>query len=285
MYRTLISLIFVLSGPAHAAAQTRIPFALTGSGHILIKATVEGVEGNFIFDTGGGHNLFFESFAAKLPPKKTYHFYVAHRATGEAVTVPVYRSGPVRVGDARFYNDIYSTYDLKAEGIDGILALQMFRETAVTIDYGDKTLTLGPVDGSLKENYIDIQLADDRGMALDIFTYVTLNDTLTIQVMLDSGAGSGSFWFSDRFIDELGLDKDALKLTGKKSEFAPGETSRVYRGSLASVATANGLASVEDPAVRFVEGLIYEGKTGLDWLGEKIAISIPEKRIYILKGN
>lgn len=50
------------------SAQT-IPFQLLPSGHILLKTTVEGKEGNFIFDTGGGINLFFNDFAQDLSQK------------------------------------------------------------------------------------------------------------------------------------------------------------------------------------------------------------------------
>lgn len=285
MYRILIFGALMLNMVLPAAAQTAIPFVLTEEGHILVKAKVEGVEGNFIFDTGGGHNLFFKHFAQKLRGKETHHFYVAHRATGEAVKVPIYRSGMIQVGDSHFYNDVYSTFDLDIAGIDGILSLQMFREKLITIDYENKRLSLGPVAAGLPGNYIDIQLADDRGMALDIFTNVKLNDTLRIQVMLDSGAGSGSFWFNDRFIEELELNKAKFELTEKKSAFNPEKISKIYQGGLASISTAGGLARVEQPNVRFVEGLIYEGKTSLDWLGNKISISIPEKRIYILKAD
>ena len=44
----------------------KIPFQLLPSGHIIVTAKVEGKEGNFIFDTGGGINLFFNDFAKDL---------------------------------------------------------------------------------------------------------------------------------------------------------------------------------------------------------------------------
>ncbi|HLT86257.1 MAG TPA: hypothetical protein VKZ57_01630 [Sphingobacterium sp.] len=44
----------------------KIPIDILPSGHIITKATIDGKEGNFIFDTGGGINLFFESFAKDL---------------------------------------------------------------------------------------------------------------------------------------------------------------------------------------------------------------------------
>ncbi|MGV0828078.1 hypothetical protein ACTS9D_01320 [Empedobacter brevis] len=34
---------------------------LLPSGHIITKATIDGKEGNFIFDIGRGINLFFEN--------------------------------------------------------------------------------------------------------------------------------------------------------------------------------------------------------------------------------
>ncbi len=82
--------LFVFGFLAHAMAQLKtpvvIPFTLTKEGHVFVKATINGVEGNFIFDTGAGLNLLTKKFADKIASlKKTEGFYVGHRATGEAI--------------------------------------------------------------------------------------------------------------------------------------------------------------------------------------------------------
>lgn len=283
-FRLLLALVFLFSGRmAIAQSLQPIPFTLLESGHIIIQARFNGVTGNFIFDTGGGHNLLFDSFAEKLEKQhETHHFFTAHRATGEAVTVPIYYIDSLIIGDLVLTNQVYSTFDMNIEGIDGILSLQPFEHTPVSIDFENRVLSFEKLTEAQQQHFIDIQLADYAGKALDIFTNVRLNDTLTIQVLLDSGAGSGSFWFSDRLMDKLNLDKNTFEKTERRSEFDANRVDRFYRGQVEALATENGEARITNFSVQFVDGLIYEGKTGIDWLGKKITISIPDKRIYLL---
>ncbi len=263
-------------------AQEKVPFTLLNSGHILIKSSFEGVEGNFIFDTGAGVNLLFDQFAKKLPPQKTHNFIVGHRATGEELKIHLYKSKNLNIGGLTFKDQLYSTFDMDVAGLDGLISLQPFTESAITIDFEKKELIIGELKQDQKRKFIDIELSDLGGRALDIFTHVKLNDSVTIQVMLDAGAGSNSFWIHSDFIDVLNIDKAKLSVTERKSEFVPEKSNKFYTGMLQQFADVKGLAKTLNPKVQFVEGLIYEGKTGIDWLGKKIAISIKDKKIYIL---
>jgi len=282
--RLLITLMLLLSGRMVSAQSLQpIPFALLESGHIIMQATFNGVTGNFIFDTGGGHNLLFNRFAEKLGKShETHHFFTGHRATGEAVTVPIYEIDSLIIGDLVLTSQVYSTFDMDIEGIDGILSLQPFEHTPVTIDFENRMLSFDPLTEAQKRDFIDIQVADYAGKALDIFTNVRVNDTLTIQVLLDSGAGNGSFWFSTRLMDALKLDKNTFEETERQSEFDANRIDRFYRGQVHALATEDGQVRLADFSALFVDGLIYEGKTGIDWLGKQITISIPDRRIYLL---
>lgn len=283
--KAILLFIFLATGFTSEAQSTKdsIPFTLTESGHILIKAKVEGIEGNFIFDTGAGHNLLFKSFAKKIGPKETYNFFVGHRSTGEAITLPIYTSTDLTIGGQNYQNQIYSTIDLDFGNIDGLISLQPFKNTPVTIDYENKILAIGVLSEAEKKRFIDIQVADYAGKALDIFTNIQLNDTITIQVLLDGGAGNNSFWINSKFLETLRLDKTKFEVKSKASEFDPSKSNLFYIGTVESIKTENNLAKVKDPKTFFVEGLIYEGKTGIEWLGKKISISLPDKKIYIIK--
>ncbi|MCS3869447.1 hypothetical protein J3D55_002363 [Chryseobacterium ginsenosidimutans] len=57
------------------------------------------------------------------------------------------------------------------------------------------------------EKSIDIQIADYAGKAIDIFTYVELNNHLKIQTLLDSGAGKNSFWFSSKLMETFEIEQ------------------------------------------------------------------------------
>lgn len=78
----------------------------------------------------------------------------------------------------------------------------------------------------------------------------------------------------------LGIKKEGLQPIEKKSEFNPAITSKFYKASVTSV--SNAFAKAEKPNVFFVEGLIYEGKTSINWLGKKLGFNLKEKKVYIL---
>ncbi|MDH6252164.1 hypothetical protein M2347_001891 [Chryseobacterium sp. H1D6B] len=264
-------------------AQNSVPFTLNEYGHIMIKVKVDNVEGNFIFDTGAGLNVYFEKFAKKLSKKESYNFFVGHRATGEAIECPLYHSESVMIGKNNFKDQTYSTFDVDFPNVDGLISLQMFQNTPVTIDYEKSELIFGELKNTDKKKFIDIQIADHAGKAIDIFTNIKVNNKITIQVSLDSGSGKGAFTFSSHFLDVLGLNKADFKTLEAKSDFNNSKSNKVYMGSVAEISTVNNLAKVEKPNARFVDGLIYEGITGIEWLGKKITISIPDKKIYIIK--
>jgi hypothetical protein len=264
-------------------AQNSIPFTLNEYGHIMIKVKVDNVEGNFIFDTGAGLNVYFEKFAKKLSKKESYNFFVGHRATGEAIDCPLYHSESLVIGKNNFKKQTYSTFDVDFPNIDGLISLQTFQNLPVTIDYEKSELVFGDIKDADKKKFIDIQIADDAGKAIDIFTNVKVNNKISIQVSLDSGSGKGAYSLSSRFLDVLGLSKADFKVVEAKSDFNNEKSNKVYNGSVAEISTVNGLAKVQNPKARFVDGLIYEGITGIDWIGKKITISIPDKKIYIIK--
>lgn len=255
----------------------QIPFEINKNGHIIIKAKINGVEGNFIFDTGSGLNVIFAKFSHKLENQKTNNFFVGHRATGEELNVDLYNATSIKINNKEFDNQQYAIVDLEVGDIDGLISLQPFRKTTITIDYINRTIVF---DKSTKnEKSIDIQLADYAGNAIDIFTYVQLNDTLKIQTLLDSGAGKNSFWFSSKFLGPLVLNKVDFKTVPITSDFK--KQNNYYIGKLAKLNTVNKLRKLEGLDVAFVDGLIYEGKTSIDWLGKVLTIDIAKKKIFI----
>ncbi|MGV0923904.1 hypothetical protein [Empedobacter tilapiae] len=277
MKRIVVILSIIISSQLYSQ-KTQIQ--VLSSGHIIAKANIDGKEGNFIFDTGGGINLFFDSFAKDFKQKSTYNFFTAYRATGERIDAPLYENNEVLFAGKKFVKIPYSTFDMKLDGIDGLISLQMFSDTDFIIDYTKNEIEL--TDFSKKKNIksFDIQLSTNADKSIDIFTYITLNDKFKIQVLLDSGAGKNSFWLSDKLISTLEIDKTKLELNERKSEFNEKVITKFYSGNINSI--SNQYVTLKDPKVVFVEGLIYEGKTSINWLGNKIGISLKNKKMYIL---
>ncbi len=259
----------------------KIPIQILPSGHIIVKANIDGKDGNFLFDTGGGINLFFNSFVKDLKQNSTYNFLTAYRATGERMDVPLFENQEVTFADKKFTKIPYATFDMELNGIDGLISLQMFGETDFIIDYDKKEIILSDLSKIKNTKSFDIQLITKADKSTDIATYIVLNDKYKIQVLLDSGAGDNSFWISDKFIPTIGIDKNKLEVSEKKSEFDENITTKFYKGTINSI--SNEFVSLKNPKIVFVEGLIYEGKTSINWFGKKIGISLKNKKMYILE--
>lgn len=272
----LTASVFLYSSVALAQ---KSPLNILPSGHLIVQAEVEGKKGNFIFDTGGGVNLFLENFSKNLDQKDSYNFLTSFRATGEEITVPMFKSKEIFFNGKKFKDTWYATHNMEIKGIDGLISLAMLYDTEFIIDYTNKEI-LFPKEKLSGNKVLDIQLSTNADKSLDISTYVLVNNTFKINILLDSGAGNDSFWLSERLMSTLGVKKEDLQLIEKKSEFNPAITNRFYKGNVTSV--SNSFAKVEKPNVFFVEGLIYEGKTSINWLGKKLGFNLKEKKIYIL---
>jgi len=64
-----------------------------------MKASVNGVEGNFILDTGEGITLLTTKFSIKFSHlQKLNREYTAFRATGEKITADLYTTDQIMIG-------------------------------------------------------------------------------------------------------------------------------------------------------------------------------------------
>lgn len=257
----------------------KTPMSVLPSGHLVVGAEVDGKKGNFIFDTGGGINLFLGNFSKELGAKETYNYLTAFRATGEKMTIPLFKSKEIIFNGKKFKNIWYSTHDMEIKGIDGLISLPMLYDTEFIIDYTTNELIF-PKEKLNSKKVMDIQLSTNADQSLDITTYVLLNNKYRINVLLDSGSGKDSFWLSERLMKTLDIKKETLQVIENKSEFNPDLITKFYKGDIGSISTS--FATVENPAVFFVEGLIYEGKTSINWLGKKLGFNLKDKKIYIL---
>ena len=274
--KTVVTASLAFSSMAFAQ---KTPMSVLPSGHLIVGAEVDGKKGNFIFDTGGGINLFLGNFSKVLEPKETYNYLTAFRATGEKMTIPLFKSKEIIFNGKKFKDTWYSTHDMEIKGIDGLISLPMLYDTEFIIDYTTKELIF-PKEKLNGKKVMDIQLSTNADQSLDITTYVLLNNKYRINVLLDSGSGKDSFWLNESLMKTMDIKKEGLNVVEKKSEFNPDVTTRFYKSDIGSISTP--FATVEKPAVFFVEGLIYEGKTSINWLGKKLGFNLKEKKIYIL---
>ncbi|MGN6511284.1 MAG: retropepsin-like aspartic protease [Chitinophaga sp.] len=265
----------------------QVPIKVLESGHITVKAKIDGVEGNFILDTGAGLTVFTRSFFEKIPHTTAVDGgYTAHRATGERLDIDLYKVYNFQLGALHKSEDEVSFLDIDLGGFDGILSLKLFEQQPFTIDFKKEELELETQrslsNARMAGERIPLQLEQSRGKALDIFAYFRVNDSLTLQLCLDSGAGKDVYRFNSKYLRKLGLK--ALDSTERKSEISSSFSSKIYRANVAKIAVERSPAvAVKNVRAQFVDGLIYDGIVWVNWLGPRITIDIPGKEMVIGK--
>jgi hypothetical protein len=292
MKNWIVTLLILISSLTYSQekikTQIKIPFTLTQGGHIVIAAEVNGIKGNFILDTGAGINLLTKDFANKIADlEKTDHFYTGHRATGEQLQVDLWNSKSLQIGDFKADHEVFAVYDIKFP-LDDLISLTPLKDNPFTIDFQNKILIIES-EKSLKkieqqkDFEMPIQIFNDREIVISISTTVKLNNTLKLNVVLDSGAGFNVYRFNSRFIEKLGFNRGKLENEFKTSDFKPEEGNLYYYTELSKMSDENNSVSIENFKATFIDGLIYEGIMGINWIGKKITIDIPNKKIVVKK--
>lgn len=288
---TLLGICILFSAAfAQPVAGKDIPFELLPSGHILVKASVSGIEGNFIFDTGAGMTVFTKTFFGKLPrtiPEDGG--YTAFRATGERLDVDLFYVEAIELGSLKKTHEEVSYIDADLGGIDGILSLKLVEGQPFTIDFTRKRIrletpqSLSPLRKTARR--LPVQMEQSRNKSLTLFAYFRINDTLNLQLALDSGAGKDVFRLNAKYIKRLGVDTEdtaRVKKIEKRSEFNDAFISTIYTTRLRklSAADAPSVATSGFP-VQFVDGLIYDGIIWINWLGSKITFDLAENQLLV----
>jgi hypothetical protein len=271
-------------------AQTNIPFELLPSGHILVKAKVDNVEGNFIFDTGAGITVFTRSFFQKLTDTtKLDGGYTGFRATGERLDIDLYKVKNFELGNIKKTTDEVSWLDVNLGGIDGIISLKSVEQYPFTIDFGKKVIRIESAASlaSIRKTskIIPVQLEQSRDRSLTIFAYFKVNDKLTLQFSMDSGAGKDVYRINSKYLQGLDInvtDTANVKRIDKKSEFDTAFVSSIYIAGINKISTAaQPSISVAKPTAQFVDGLIYDGIIWINWLGQQISFDLANKQLLV----
>ena len=289
-FLVLLLILFCGSFNAFSNIAQEIPFQLLPSGHLLVTAKVNGIEGKFIFDTGAGLNLFTKKFLDKVPGVvQEDGGFTGFRATGERLDVNLVKVSNFELGIYKQAILEASFLDVDLSGFDGILSLKLFETQPFTIDF-DKTvirLENTATVNALKKggSIIPLQIEQNRDKALDIFAYFKVNDALTLQFSLDSGAGRDVYRINSKYAQKLGIDLNdtiAVKRYSKKSEFNEGFASYIYVTTINKIAAAaSPSVSVSNLKAQLIDGLIYDGIIWINWLGKKITIDLPGKQLIV----
>ncbi len=286
--RPLFLFMFVLLITSTSHAQSFIPFELTAQGHIMIKVKINGVEGNFIFDTGAGLTLVTKTFSDKIGKlHKQDGSYTAFRATGEKLTADLYDAQTVALGTFVERNPVLTIFDVNLGPIDGLISLMSFKDQPFTIDYTNKKIIF-ETDKSMSAirksgHQIPLQLEDSRGKALSIFAYFMVNDKLTLQFSIDSGAGNNVYRINSKYIPAFGIDTASASKIVIPSEFNPKLKTIIYQANIKSItAKASPAIQCRDVKASFIDDLIYDGILSLNWIGKQVTFDLKKHQMIVL---
>jgi len=193
-----------------------------------VHVTINGVPGDFLFDTGGGVTLLSNDFASKIEcrywGRNTGYNMFGKRGDGPHCDGVQLMAGetaltPVSVGQINFGDQFPGD-----KAPDGLLSLDAFDGKAITIDQVAGTLTI-ETPASLAERVAHMTelpmrlVRDCSARCLNAFVAVPTPHGLT-WLILDSGAGGVSLIARD-YAEAFGLDP-AVKEQRLRVDVAPG---------------------------------------------------------------
>ncbi|MBV9233662.1 MAG: aspartyl protease family protein, partial [Candidatus Eremiobacteraeota bacterium] len=185
-----------LHPPAATASWTfgnGAPFGFTMTHYrMLVDATVDGVKGRFILDTGADTVYLDDRFAGRAGLETLKGSTTSYSFYGEDEN-HIRRVKSLTIGDATLHNLLVLSHDfqkfdyrgLDAKGYDGLIGFDLFAGAIVRLNVYDSTIAiLDPATDISSEKglpvYVDI--SDGRPTIP-----MTLNKTIPVNAMLDTG--------------------------------------------------------------------------------------------------
>ncbi len=176
------------------------PFTMTHT-RMAVDATVNGVKGKFILDTGADGIYLDDRFAsrANLPSVASDSAYMIY---GEVKT-RLRKAQTIAIGNATLHDALVYSQDfgngedgdVRSEGYDGLLGYDVFAGTVVRLNvYGSTMAILDP----------NTDLSGEKGLAVTVdlsqgspIVPMTLNKSIPVSAMLDTGSPGLIFFGPD----------------------------------------------------------------------------------------
>ncbi len=266
-------------------AQTVIPLNVGRSGHLFVKAKINGVEGNFIFDTAAGIHVISNTFFQKVKAqRKDSSYFTAFRHTGERLDGPIYSFDSISLGSLKQDNawvGVYAGFD--GQGFDGLISCKLIENQAVTVDIKNKQLIIEtPVSLSAKNgDVVPILLHTDRNRSMDVFITVKIDHQHNAVMEFDTGAGYSPLLLHSRYMEYARLDTTRMEIRQSGTGF--GKTEKTYFDKTKRLHIF--IPEIKDggyPNIVFKPSLIYDGLTSHVVFGDKAwTIDIPNQRILV----
>jgi hypothetical protein len=251
----------------------------------MVKAKINGVEGNFIFDTGAGLHVLSKKFFAKVAHQvRDSSFYTGFRHTGERMSGMTYLLNTADLGDLHQQDPwvaVYAPFD--EMGFDGLISCKLIEHQAVTFDLENKQMQLANSQTPKKLNTktIPLLLHEDRERLLDIFITIQVDRKHKAIMEFDTGSGYSPFLLHTRFMQYAGIDTTSLEIRNNSTGYGTMEKSYFDKTKKLHTHIPNVTAG-GFPNIVYKPGLIYDGLAGHLLLeSPRWTIDIPNRKLYV----
>lgn len=171
------------------------PFRIEVKPHaIFVDATVNGVAGHFIIDTGAGSIFLSNEFADRAHLQTIKPEFVAGRGIGpDPIKMRVRRAATIKIGGNTLSNVDVTTsrfdWVMDDERADGLIGFPLMAGAVVKINTSDKLMTISdPATTTIDQSY-GIPIRVDLSGTIPIVPMV-IDGRVTVNALLDSGDGS-----------------------------------------------------------------------------------------------
>jgi Aspartyl protease len=213
-FLSLAFFILLLTNLRAAETPLVVPLESYGESQKTIRAKINGHEGVFLFDSGGGVTIVTPEFAEAIG-RKPWGKIVGFRMTGQRVDMGRCEEVTLDIAGLRQHLPIIGVFDLMslcppgAAKLDGLLALDAFANKSISIDLSNQRIVIetpeslaARINGATEEPVRVVR--DAEGLALTLDAAVkTPNGTAWME--LDTG-NDGDIVVADWLAGEFGLD-------------------------------------------------------------------------------
>lgn len=224
---------FLTSLPA-AEAPLVLPLETYGESQKVIQAKINGREGTFLFDSGGGITNVTPEFAEAIG-RKPWGKIVGFRMTGQRLDMARCDDMTLEAAGMREHLAIIGVFDLMsllppgAPKLDGTIGLDAFANKAISIDLANQRIVIETPESlatrinSATEEPVRL-VRDAEGLALTVDAAVKTPHGIA-WMELDTG-NDGGIVVADWLADDFGLDpknKDAQPIKFQLANGLKGE--------------------------------------------------------------
>ena len=273
-----------------------LPFTTVG-GLIIVKAKVDSLEGNFVFDTGAPYLVLNKTYFRDV--ERVHNQDDEQRGiNGEEGWSEKGKVGHLRLGPFRYYKitadlvNLGPIENIRDIRILGLLGVSLFKQCEVMIDYGNSVIHLRYIKNSERKTYKHPLLQNPSGFEEHAFDFwenrILLKASVgkkKLQFVVDYGAESNildsrlpvSVIDSVRIKSRIVLSgTDSKKVEALKGEL-PGFTfgSRTYDLPVVVTSLANSC---------FATNVCINGVLGFEFLSRsRLIINFVTRKLYVLK--